>query len=1292
MLIIHGSQIDNSLYQGWYANLRKICSNLTLENAKFVYFVDIEQPLNASERSILKELLQETSTPTDSEQLILIVPRLGTRSPWSSKATDIANICGLSKVRRIERGNAYYFNGAHDLIANVEFKETLRQLYDRMTQSLLFSWNEATTLFQHVSPQTLNTIDVLIGGKAALIQANNDLGLALSDIELDYLLENFTSQQRNPTDVELMMFAQANSEHCRHKIFNANWCGTGLKSPPSLFDMIRYTTAQNPSNVLSAYNDNAAVLNGNMGKRFFPNAETNVYEEHDEAIHILLKVETHNHPTAIAPNPGAATGVGGEIRDEAATGCGARSKAGVCGFAVSNLHIPNANETWEINYGQPPHLASALQIMLEAPIGAASFSNEFGRPTVAGFFRTFAIQVPTNNGFELRGFHKPIMLAGGIGNIRNEHIHKNSIPLGSPLVVLGGPAMRIGLGGGAASSLAAGASAVELDFASVQRANPEMQRRCQEVIDRCWAQGENNPIFSIHDVGAGGLSNAIPELVQGSTRGGNCQLRAIPSDDISMSPLELWCNEAQERYVLALNADRIDDFRILCERERCPWAIIGEATANEQLLINDSHFNNAPIDVPMSLLFGNPPKLMREYIIATLPKLEFDFTQINVLDAALRLLRLPTIANKTFLITISDRTVGGLITRDQMVGPWQIPVADCAVTCADYDGILGEALAMGERSPLAVLNAPASGRMAIGEAITNLAAARIKHLSDIKLSANWMAAAGGNEDAKLFNTVQAIALDLCPKLGLAIPVGKDSLSMRSVWNEHGYEKVMTSPLSLIITAVATVWDVRATLTPQLQLNQGITDLILIDLGERHNRLGGSCLAQVYNQLGNETPDIDHPELLQQFFNAIQSLAQQQLILAYHDRSDGGLFITVCEMAFAGHCGVDICINELGNDSIAILFNEELGAVIQVRHENIETVLSTLSTFGLTAQSTIIGSVNEHDLITINHHQKVVLQQPRNVLQTEWSKISYELQKLRDDIECANEFYIDINENINDPGLNAQLNFDPNLDITAPYIQSGIKPMVAILREQGVNGHIEMAAAFHRVGFTCVDVTTSDILKGKISLQQFIGLAVCGGFSYGDVLGAGAGWAKSIMFNNRAREQFQAFFHRTDTFTLGVCNGCQMLSYLQELIPGAEHWPRFVRNRSRQFEARLCMVEIPPSPSILFHGMNGSRLPIVVAHGEGQVEVRDAVHLEQMRSLVALRFVANDGSPAVRYPMNPNGSVEGITGLTTQDGRATILMPHPERLFRSVQFSWHPDSWGEDGPWLRMFRNAMVWVG
>ncbi|WJW76207.1 phosphoribosylformylglycinamidine synthase [Thiohalobacter sp. IOR34] len=1262
-------------------------------HAEYQHFVDTEQLLGAEELLVLEGLLDygppREPAPEDAE-LFVVVPRIGTISPWASKATDIAHNCGLDKVHRIERGIAYRVRLEKPL-DDAGYAALTGLLHDRMTESVLRNFADAAALFTTAEPAPLQTVDILGGGRDALLRANADWGLALSEDEIDYLVENFTALNRNPTDVELMMFAQANSEHCRHKIFNANWVIDGKRRDETLFGMIRETYRASPAGVLSAYKDNAAVIEGFPAARFYPGRDRR-YAEHREDAHILMKVETHNHPTAISPFPGAATGSGGEIRDEGATGRGGKPKAGLCGFSVSNLRIPGFEQPWETDHGKPGRIVSALDIMIEGPLGAAAFNNEFGRPNLCGYFRTFEERVPGPDGEEIRGYHKPIMIAGGYGNLRSDHVEKQDIPPGAQLVLLGGPAMLIGLGGGAASSMDSGASAEDLDFASVQRGNPEMERRAQEVIDRCWAMGEDNPIISIHDVGAGGVSNAFPELVNDSGRGGRFELRNFPNDEPGMSPMQIWCNESQERYVLAIAPERLEEFQALCERERCPCAVVGEATEEQTLIVGDGHFDNTPVDLPLSLLLGKPPKMLRDVQHRSFHKPEFETAGIDPREAAYRVLRLPAVANKTFLITIGDRSVTGLVTRDQMVGPWQVPVADAAVSSTDYRHYTGEAMAMGERTPVALVDGPASGRMAVGEAITNIACAAIADIGRIRLSANWMAPAGHpGEDARLFDTVRAVGHELCPALGIAIPVGKDSMSMKTVWEEGGERREVTAPLSLIVTAFAPVEDVRRTLTPELRTDRGDTDLILIDLGKGRNRLAGSALAQVYKQVGHQPPDLDDPQALKAFFAAIQDLNRAGLLLACHDRSDGGLFATLCEMAFAAHCGLDITLDDLGEDPLAALFSEELGAVVQVRHCDTDTVLETLREAGLGHASHVIGTLADDDHVQFSFDARPLLRESRVELQRAWSETSYRMQALRDNPDCARQEFDTLLET-DDPGLNVSLGFDIDEDPAAPFIKRGIRPPVAILREQGVNGQLEMAAAFHRAGFEAVDVHMSDLLSGEVSLDGFKGLVACGGFSYGDVLGAGLGWAKSILYHARTRDAFEAFFERDDSFALGVCNGCQMLSGLKDLIPGTDHWPRFARNLSEQFEARFSLVEVTESPSILLAGMAGSRMPIAVAHGEGRAEFASDEARQAAAGLIALRYVDHFGQPTETYPFNPNGSPDGITGLTNDDGRVTIMMPHPERVFRAVQHAWHPDDWGEDGPWMRMFRNARVWVG
>jgi len=1272
------------------------------------YFVELDDDLNPDDLDFLGELLHADPRQPEGD-CILVTPRLGTVSPWSSKASDIAANCGLSAVRRIEHGVSWRLLDKKGRPVKAEgVRAALPYLHDRMTESVLFDARDAEKLFHHVAPQPLATVDILKGGtevaRKALQQANAEMGLALSPDEIDYLVKNFKRVKRNPTDVELMMFAQANSEHCRHKIFNAEWVIDGEKQAESLFAMIRHTHDVRPEETLSAYGDNASVIAGATIGRFYPD-QKHVYRFHLEPTHILMKVETHNHPTAIAPFAGAATGSGGEIRDEGAVGQGSKPKAGLCGFTVSNLHIPGFEQPWEHEngkpIGRPGRIVSPLRIMIDGPIGAAAFNNEFGRPNLTGYFRAFEMHTPDGR---VRGYHKPIMLAGGLGNIQERHIHKQRFAAGTLLIQLGGPGLLIGLGGGAASSMGAGSNAEALDFDSVQRGNPEIQRRAQEAIDRCWQRGEANPILSVHDVGAGGISNAMPELAHGAGLGAKFELRDVPSLEPGMSPREIWCNEAQERYVLAIAPESLPLFKRLCERERCPFAVVGTATDDGHLTVTDRHFGKKAVDMEMDVLLGKPPRMTRDVVHQTPTLKPFIAGGLNLNEAAYRVLRHPTVASKSFLITIGDRTVGGYTARDQFVGPWQMPVADVAVTTMGYETHLGEAMAMGERSPIALIDPAASGRMAVGEAITNLAAAAVNNISDIRLSANWMAAAGApGEDAALFDTVRAVGRELCPALGISIPVGKDSLSMATRWQEEGKEKAVVSPLSLIITAFAPSPDARRTLTPQLKADAGDTDLILLDLGRGQNRLGGSILGQVYGVLGDTCPDLDDPARLKAFFALIQKLNGEGRLLAYHDRGDGGLFSTICEMAFAGRCGVDLDVDELRyhrlHDDImedvaaapdphepytsrlfGILFNEELGAVIQVRRSDSKAVMDACMEAGMRDEFYIVGSTNQHDRIRILREGVSVFDEARVGLLKAWAETSAHMQTLRDNPDCAEQEFKGLAKK-NNPGLHAELSFDLNEEVAVPWVKKKrVQPKIAILREQGVNGQVEMAAAFARAGFAPVDVHMSDILSGRVKLKDFKGLAACGGFSYGDVLGAGGGWAASILHNARARDEFQAFFERTDSFALGVCNGCQMMSRLKAIIPGADHWPRFERNLSEQFEARFVMVEVPETSSILFAGMAGSRMPIAVAHGEGRA-VFDS-KAQRKDAEVCLRYVNNRGRKTETYPQNPNGSPKGITGLTTPDGRFTIMMPHPERVFRAVQHSWHPDEWREDGPWLR----------
>ena len=1281
--------------------------------ARHWHFLEADAALDAAQMRLVEQALDygtPTATPTADDPLILVTPRPGTISPWSSKATDILKNCGLAGFRRIERGVAFHaLDAAGRPLPSEAMARLLPLLHDRMTEAVM-TLADVEQLFRHVPPRELARVDVLGGGRPALQAANRELGLALSDDELDYLVENFARIGRNPTDVELMMFAQANSEHCRHKIFNASWVIDGAAQAKTLFGMIRDTHAAHPAGTVVAYSDNSSVIEGTTIERFYSRADGS-YAYGSELTHVLMKVETHNHPTAISPFAGAATGSGGEIRDEGATGIGSKPKAGLCGFSVSNLNIPGFEQPWEAGaYGKPARIVTPLAIMLEGPIGAAAFNNEFGRPNLAGYFRTFEETVAGQR----RGYHKPIMLAGGVGSIRADHVDKKMLPVGTLLIQLGGPGMLIGLGGGAASSMDTGANAADLDFDSVQRGNPEMERRAQEVIDRCWQLGEANPILSIHDVGAGGLSNALPELVHGGGRGGRFELRAVPSEESGMSPREIWCNEAQERYVLAIPPARLAEFRTLCERERCPFAVLGEATEDNHLLVADSHFQNAPVDVSLDVILGKPPKMTRDvtHRAAALAPLVLD--GIDLKDAAYRVLAMPGVASKMFLISIGDRSVGGLTARDQCVGPWQVPVADCAITLAGYQTTQGEVFSIGEKAPLALIDAPASGRMAIVEAIANLAAARVEGLGEVKLSANWMAPAGHpGEDAALFDTVAAVS-EYCQALGVSIPVGKDSMSMKTVWQADGEQKAVTSPISLVISAFANTPDATRHLTPQLRTDAGDTDLVLIDLGLGKNRLGASSFAQAFKQVGDNCPDAPEAAALIAFFDTVQALNAAGKLLAYHDRSDGGLFVTLAEMAFAGHCGLDLDVDELCLDQIRhevedaglpepelpsagdvsqrifnVLFNEEAGAVLQVRRDDTQAVMRAFMDAGLRGEFHVIGQPNACDRLRLLRGDQAFFDEARTALQSAWARTSYEMAKLRDNPACAEQEFAQ-HADAADPGLRYAPGFDVDADIAAPFIASGKRPRIAVLREQGVNGQVEMAAAFDAAGFAAVDVHMSDILSGRASLADFTGLAACGGFSYGDVLGAGGGWAKSILFNPRARDQFAAFFERADTLALGVCNGCQMMSQLHDLIPGAAAWPRFGRNLSEQFEARFALVEVLASPSLFFTDMAGSVMPIAVSHGEGRVAFRDPAHAAQAQA--TLRYIDYRGAPTEVYPLNPNGSPGGLTGFTTADGRFSILMPHPERVFRAAQLSWRPDGMSGAAPWLRMFRNARRAVG
>lgn len=1265
--------------------LEKLASKIgitpTAINATSFYMVEVNALFTDDDQQKLQNILGAQVSPAklmDDQALLLTTPRIGTISPWSSKATEILQHCGLTGLCHIEQAISWEIDGLN----RTQTEQASHLLFDRMTESLLQHQSQLIQLFSHLDPAPLVYVPVLEAGRTALEQANTSMGLALSEDEIDYLFTHFTNTENNPTDAELMMFAQANSEHCRHKIFNASWVIDGEQQQHTLFSMIRHTHQSQPEGTLVAYSDNSSVINGqSSAQRFHPQPNNHVYAAHVEDVHILMKVETHNHPTAISPFAGAATGSGGEIRDEGATGIGSKPKAGLCGFTVSNLHIPGFEQPWEQEFGRPERLDSALNIMLDGPIGAAAFNNEFGRPNLCGYFRSYALA----DGRELRGYHKPIMIAGGLGNINARDVHKKNVPAGSLVIQLGGPAMLIGLGGGAASSMDAGSNTESLDFNSVQRANPEMQHRCQEVLDRCWQMGEENPILFIHDVGAGGLSNAVPELIHDAGRGGWFDLRAIHSLELGMSPMQIWCNEAQERYVLAIAPEQQQRFATLCKRERCLFAVLGTAREGGQLTVHDSLLDQNTVDISLDVLLGKPPRMQRNVSRRKAAPVPLLLENVILEEAITRLFRIPSVASKSFLITIGDRSVTGLVARDQMVGPWQIPVADVAVTTTDFEHVYGEAMSMGERSPIAILDAPASGRMAVAEALTNLAAAPINSRKDIKLSANWMAACGHpGEDAALFDTVRSVGLSFCPALGLSIPVGKDSLSMKTVWQQNNQQQTMVSPVSLIVSAFSPVNDVRRTLTPQLQDEE--SELWLVDLGMGQHRLGGSALAQAYSSTGDIPPDIDQPEMLAAFFDCIQKLNRQALLLSYHDRSDGGVWITLCEMAFAGRKGLDI---ELAAHEtlLAALFNEEAGAVVQVRTSLRQQFLQCIADFGLDNITNKIATTNDHLCIKIKQNEDTLFEAPLLKLQQQWSETSYRMAALRDNPDCAQEAYNAIIEEDN-PGLSLQVNFNPSTTKTAIPLHQ--RPRVAALREQGVNGQNEMAAAFDRAGFASVDVHMSDIIEGRISLHDFQGIAACGGFSYGDVLGAGRGWASGILHHARTKDEFSSFFSRSDTFGLGICNGCQMMAQLKPLIPGASHWPTFETNRSEQFEARLLMVEVVKSHSIFTQGMEGSRLPLIVSHGEGRAQFERPNDQQHAQSV--LHYINNHGKKTQHYPENPNGSPNAAAAFTNDDGRFTIMMPHPERLFRSTQYSWldkswHNDGWREDGPWMQMFHNA-----
>ena len=1282
--------------------------------SEYWYLADCAEHLNAAEAEKLEALLAgqvalELPQSSGSLHLFLITPRIGTISPWASKATEIAKNCGFTQIRRIERGMAVWLSGS---LSEAQKQQWAASLHDRMTESVLPDFQAAAKLFARPEARTFDTVDVLSGGRSALEKANAVLGLALSPDEIDYLLDNYRALKRNPSDVELMMFAQANSEHCRHKIFNADFILNGEKQSKSLFRMIRDTHEAAPAGTVVAYKDNASVIEGAKIARFYPDAAANQgYRFHEEDTHILMKVETHNHPTAIAPFAGAATGAGGEIRDEGATGRGARPKAGLTGYTVSNLNIPDLKQPWEGGYGKPAHIASPLDIMIEAPIGGAAFNNEFGRPNLLGYFRTFEAEFDG----QMRGYHKPIMIAGGLGNIQAEQTHKHEIPAGALLVQLGGPGMLIGLGGGAASSMDTGANDASLDFNSVQRGNPEIERRAQEVIDRCWQLGAANPIIAIHDVGAGGLSNAFPELVNDAGRGAVFKLRDVPLEEHGLTPLQIWCNEAQERYVLSIMEKDLDTFRAICERERCPFAVVGTATDDGHLQVRDDLFANKPVDLPLNVLLGKPPKTTRTDKTQQQPDKPFSGSYIDLKEAAYRVLQLPAVAAKNFLITIGDRTVGGLTHRDQMVGRWQTPVADCAVTIMGFDMHRGEVMAMGEKPAVALFDAPASGRMCIGEAVTNIAAVNIGEIGNIKFSANWMAACGNaGEDEKLYRTVEAVS-QMCREIGVSIPVGKDSLSMKTVWQDGAEKKSVVSPLSLIATAFAPVQDVRKTVTPDIKpVAESV--LLLVDLGQGKARMGGSALTQVYGELGGEAPDIE-AGYLKKFYDVIQQLVQEDKLLAYHDRSDGGLFATLAEMAFAGRSGLEANIDEYAQvlfkewerklpnaiveevlplAHLTALFNEELGAVLQVRKQDFADVMAAFDKQGLGKAAYCIGQAHCGSNFTLVNDGETLFDQPLVDLQRAWQSTSHQIQRLRDNPACADSEFALLADKERSR-LFADLSFDVKQDIAAPFINSGAKPKIAILREQGVNGQVEMAAAFTHAGFDAYDVHMSDLMAGRVKLETFQMLAACGGFSYGDVLGAGEGWAKSILFHSKLRDQFAEFFAKPDTLALGVCNGCQMMANLAEIIPGADGWPKFRRNESEQFEARLSMVRVPQSPSLILADMVGSSLPVVVSHGEGRA---DFTHLGRAENQVsgslktAMQYIDGQGKPTQTYPLNPNGSPDAIAAVTTADGRVTIMMPHPERVYRSAQMSWLPEEWrdSELAGWYRMFATARKVLG
>lgn len=1283
------------------AALQRVSSNIEAVSGRFVHFVHASRELTKAEEERLASLLTYGDAVEDvrADLAFMVVPRLGTISPWASKATDIVKNCGIEGVLRVERGTVYSL-ALKAPLTEEEAAQAAGVLHDRMTESVVARDFPAENLFVELEGRPMATVALVEEGRPALERANVEMGLALSPDEIDYLTDAFTKIGRNPTDVELMMFAQANSEHCRHKIFNARWTVDGEEREETLFGMIRRTHKMAPQGTITAYADNAAIFEGAEVTRLYPrpgsgNEFGRVFERKDEMTHTVFKVETHNHPTAISPFPGASTGSGGEIRDEGATGRGARPKAGLCGFTTSNLNLPElpqgfendsdtvTGEKTDAKYGAPSRIATPLSIMTEGPLGGAAFNNEFGRPNILGYFRTFE----ANIGGTRYGYHKPIMLAGGIGNIRDDQTKKDVPPAGSLLIVLGGPGMRIGLGGGAASSMTTGSNSEALDFDSVQRGNPEMERRAQEVIDRCWSMGDENPIIAIHDVGAGGLSNAMPELADLSGKGATFDLSKVPVEESGMSPLEIWCNESQERYVIALDAAKIDIFRDFCERERCPFAVLGTITEEADLKLTRPEETPA-VDMPMEVLLGKAPRMHRDVAHVETKLSAFKSEGLDLAKAVTDVLRHPTVGSKSFLITIGDRSVGGLVSRDQMVGPWQVPVADCGVTTLGFETNRGEAMSMGERTPIAVIDAAAASRMAVGEALTNIAAADVK-LPEVKLSLNWMAACGAKgEDAKLFDAVKG-ASDFCVALGISVPVGKDSLSMRTAWEDNGEKKSVTSPVSLIASAAAPVGDVTLTLTPELRKIPSV--LVLADLGCGRARMGGSILAQVAQRFGDTAPDCEDPAMLARFMGALRTLVNEGAVVAYHDRADGGLAATASEMMFASRLGVKLDLTSLTKDAdvFAALFNEELGGLMQVPAEKAARVAEVMREAGLASVCHFVGEVVDDDALTISANGAELARLDRADLQKAWTEVSWQIARGRDNPACADSEFARI-ERKEDTGLFAKTTFDVNEDVAAPMILTGVRPKIAILREQGVNSQTEMAAAFTRAGFDAYDVHMTDLLTGRADLAEFTGLACCGGFSYGDVLGAGGGWAKTILHNDRMVEMFRTFFNREDTFGLGICNGCQMMSHLRDLIPGASHWPEFVRNTSEQFEARLVNVEVLESPSIFFAGMAGSVMPVVNSHGEGRVQFLRPEDAALVKA--AARFVDPCGNPTEVYPYNPNGSKGGLTSVTTEDGRFTIMMPHPERSHRAQQLSWHPAEWTDASGWMRMFRNARKWVG